>query len=185
MSHTITSHDTMPHDAGIGTHGRSLEEAQRRALLHAMGVDVYVLRGAGPRGASAAADPIVAAESAPAAPPSGDEVDLVVAVSLDAARAVAASRLRNLLPLALGVPAARIRWISADARGALPEPPPARAYLALGADMPRALGANLSTMQQMSATIAAADEPSASLRDGLAKRALWQAFKPLARQLRS
>jgi len=59
-----------------------------------------------------------------------------------------------------------------------------RAYLALGAEMPRALGANLSTMQQMAATIAAADEPRASLRSGLSKRALWQALKPLARQLR-
>jgi hypothetical protein len=35
----------------------------------------------------------------------------------------------------------------------------------------------------MSALIAAADAPSAALSNGLAKRALWQALKPLARRL--
>jgi hypothetical protein len=154
-----------------------LDETQRRALLQAMGIDVYLLRG-GRAGESAHHSAGVEAAVASAA---SNEVDLVVASAADSARDAATQRLRALLPLAIGVPAERIRWIIAGAGGALPEPPAAHAYLALGADMPRALGANLSTMQQMSATIAAADDAAASLGNGLSKRALWQALKPLAR----
>ena len=158
-----------------------LDELQRRELLHAMGIDVYRWRD----GALAEGSTQSASSSAPA-PTQSDAggLALVIACPADHNRDAAAGRLRALLPLALGVPDEHIRWISADPRGALPEPPAARAYLALGREMPRALGANLSTMQQMSALIAAADEPAASLRNGLSKRALWQALKPLARQLR-
>lgn len=160
-----------------------LDESQRRELLHAMGIDVYLLRGA-PVAPATRGAALVDSNAAPAAQSAMGEVELVVACAAAAGRDAAATRLRNLLPLALGLPGERIRWMAADADGTLPEPPPARAYLALGAEMPRALGANLSTMQQMSALIAAADEPAASLRDGLSKRVLWQALKPLARQLR-
>ena len=155
-----------------------LDETQRRALLQAMGIDVYLLRGG--RAGEAAPHDSAGVEAAITSAAS-NEVDLVVASAADSARDAAAQRLRTLLPLAIGVPAERICWITAGAGGALPEPPSAHAYLALGTDMPRALGANLSTMQQMSATIAAADDAAASLRSGLSKRALWQALKPLAR----
>jgi hypothetical protein len=153
-----------------------IDETRRRELLQAMGVDVYLLR-------SSQVGAVVVGEGIEAASvsPEPNDLDLVVASAADAARDPAAQRLRALLPLALGLPAERIRWITAAAGGVLPDPPAARAYLALGADMPRALGANLSTMQQMSVTLAAADEPASSLRDGLSRRALWQALKPLAR----
>jgi hypothetical protein len=36
----------------------------------------------------------------------------------------------------------------------------------------------------MSSVIAVADAPHACLADGLARRALWQALKPIARHLR-
>jgi len=150
-----------------------LDPRQRHEMLAAMGIELYVLRD-------------VAAPHTGVPDSAGAEqaLDVVVASAVDAGGDAAAQRLRSLLPLALGTSAERIRWLLADSGGQLPEPPTARAYLALGHDMPRALGANLSTQQQMAATIAAADEPAASLRDALSKRALWQALKPLARQLR-
>ena len=49
----------------------------------------------------------------------------------------------------------------------------------------RALGVHLSTMQQNATAIAAVGEPAALLRDGAAKRALWQALKSVARRLRA
>ena len=150
-----------------------LASDERQRLLHAMGIDVYVLR-AGPAAADAAGSAAPTGESATA---------LVVACARDEARA--SERLRSLLPHALGLRPDAIAWIEPDARGELPEPPAAGAYLALGADMPRALGAQLSTERQMAALIAAADAPSACLRNGLARRALWQALKPLARRLQN
>ena len=148
-----------------------LAEAQRRAVLATMGIDVYLLRA---RAAPAAAAAIAHADGA----------RLVVACGRAASASPHGASLRRLLPLALGMPAACLHWIEADASGALPEVPDAPAYLALGAEMPRALGAHLSTVQQKSAAIAAADAPAHSLRDGLSRRALWQALKPLARRLR-
>jgi hypothetical protein len=155
-----------------------LAEAQRLQTLAAMGIDVYMLRtrGAGvpALGASAvqAEAPVAGANALPA---------LVVAC----AQGVDAHtpRLRASLPLALGIAAARIAWIEPDDAGALSAPPAAPAYLALGADLARALGEQLSTMQQMSAVIAVADAPRACLGSGLARRALWQALKPIARHL--
>jgi hypothetical protein len=142
-----------------------LDEAQRRQMLASMGIDVYLLR----------------ASIAPAPQTDAGDVDLVVAC---APADPCSGRLRNALPVALGLGAARIRWIEADPAGSLAAPPPARAYLALGADLPRALGEHLSTTQQISSVIAVADVPQACLRDGLAKRALWEALKPIARHLR-
>ena len=162
-----------------------LEAQQRQALLTAMGIDVYLLRGSAHDAAASGAIAVAGSVPEDAAPPH-DGIGLLVACGRagadDAGRT---QRLRALLPLALGVAAQRVRWIEADAAGELDNVLEAPAYLALGAAMPRALGAHLSTMQQMSSTIAAADAPAASLRDGLAKRALWQALKPLARTLRS
>jgi hypothetical protein len=155
-----------------------LEAGQRRSVLAAMGIDVYLLRGGG-----VSATPDVPA--AASAQPRKTETALVVACMQDAGSDPGMMRLRGLLPLALGIDAARICWIEADRGGNLPPPPEAGAYLALGAETPRALGAHLSTKQQMSAVIAAADAPALSLRDGLSRRALWQALKPLARQLRT
>lgn len=153
-----------------------LEERQRNAVLASMGIDVYLLR-------TRAAQLTQAVEPDDAA--AREATRLVVACAQGAGESTHGARLRTLLPLALGIPAARLHWIEADAASELPEPPSAAAYLALGAEMPRALGAHLSTMQQNAATIAAADAPSQSLRDGLSKRALWQALKPLARRLRN
>jgi len=149
-----------------------LDSHERQRFLNAMGIDVYVLRAA-----SAVDAPHDEAQAGTAA------TALVVACARDAAPA--REHLRAVLPRALGLAPEAIAWIEPDASGTLPEPPAAAAYLALGADMPRALGAQLSTERQMAALIAAADAPSVSLRDGLARRALWQALKPLARRLQN
>jgi len=162
-----------------------LEAQQRQALLAAMGIDVYLLRGSALDAAASSATPLADSVPEGAAPPQEGIGLLVACARAGAEDAGRTQRLRALLPLALGVAAPYVRWIEADPAGELGGVPAARAYLALGAAMPRALGAHLSTMQQMSSTIAAADAPAASLRDGLAKRALWQALKPLARTLRS
>ena len=159
-----------------------LAEAQHFDMLAAMGIDVYLLRtrdtaavGDGDRAdATASAASVGAISASPA---------LVVACARGASADAHTGHLRGALPLALGVAAARIVWIEPDAAGVLATAPAANAYLALGADMARALGEQLSTMRQMSAVIAVADAPRACLSNSLARRALWQALKPVARQL--
>ena len=150
-----------------------LAEAQRRDMLAAMGIDVYVLRTH-----TQATAPFATSVAAV-------DADLVVACAHTAAASVYAVRLRELLPHTLGIEPSRIRWIEADAVGAFAAPPSAHAYLLLGAPLLRTLGVHLSTTQQYTAVIAVADEPETSLRNGLAKRALWQALKPVARCLRA
>jgi hypothetical protein len=145
-------------------------DSQRLAMLEAMGVDVYFLRTS------------VDSQTA-LAPAAGAGVDLVVACAAPTAADRHGARLRKLLPHALGLAPDRIGWIEPDAAGELLPPPPARAYLVLGATLTRSLGVHLSTTQQNTAVIAVADEPAVSLRDGLSKRALWQALKPVARRL--
>jgi hypothetical protein len=162
-----------------------LVETQRLQTLAAMGIDVYLLRT---RDAAATSDTPAAAALAPAISAGGAQAEsptLVVACARSADADVHAARLRSALPLALGVAAARIAWIEPDAAGVLALPATAApAYLALGTDLARALGEQLSTMQQMSAVIAVADAPRACLGNGLARRVLWQALKPIARHLR-
>ena len=80
----------------------------------------------------------------------------------------------------LGVPAGRIRWIGAESG----DVPRAAAYLVLGAALAREFGANVPAAQQQAAVIAVADEPAASFAGGVAKRALWQSLKPIARRAR-
>jgi hypothetical protein len=157
-----------------------LAEAQRLQTLAAMGIDVYLLRtrGAAVGEAAAEAGPSL---QAPIAGAKAGSLALVVACAQGGDADT--PRLRAALPLVLGISATRIVWIEPDVAGTLASPPAAPAYLALGADVARALGEQLSTMQQMSAVIAVADAPRACLGNGLARRALWQALKPIARHL--
>jgi hypothetical protein len=139
---------------------------QRQRMLAAMGIDVYELRGA--------------KAAAPAAP------RRAVFVAAHGVRGDARlARLIARLPAALGAAPAQIAWLEADAGGALPPPPGPQAYLVFGAAMARALGAQLSTIEQNACVIAVTAEPR-DLPGGVAgKRALWQALKPLARHLRA
>jgi hypothetical protein len=159
-----------------------LAEAQRLQTLAAMGIDVYLLRAPDAAVANVARGEIAPVSQAAVGGAASAQPALVVACARDVD--AHARRLRASLPLALGIVAGRIVWIEPDATGALPAPPTAPAYLALGADLARVLGEQLSTMQQMSAVIAVADAPNACLGSGLARRALWQALKPIARHLR-
>ena len=138
-----------------------LADDRRHALLSAMGVDVYVLR--------------TAAESVDT---SADW--LVVAATDDTQKSTQCAQLRKTLPSMLGVPVGRIRWIGAESG----DVPRAAAYLVLGAALAREFGANVPAAQQQAAVIAVADEPAASFAGGVAKRALWQSLKPIARRAR-
>ena len=133
-----------------------LAEAQRVSMLRTMGIEVYRLR-------------------AVAAPVPRRAADVVVVATLDAV----SPRLCAQLPRALGVPAERVRWCDIGASA----PDGAAGYVVIGTEAARALGVQLSTMQQNTAIIAATAEPAMLLRDGAAKRALWQILKPLARRL--
>lgn len=108
-----------------------LAEAQRAAMLAAMGIDVYRLRGA-----------------------AAEESSGAVQIFIDAQARVCVSGARDdaafpWLPLALRVPSAAVRYGEAEA-------------------------ANAVTL-----------EDGALPRDAAGKRTLWQALKPLARQLRN
>jgi hypothetical protein len=148
---------------------RMLAEAQRRDMLAAMGIDIYVLR------ATSAAKTEVAAT---------DGEWLVVAASDLVMKSPQCAHLRKSLPTILGMAADRIRWLVADAGNSFDSVPLAHAYLVLGAALARSLGAHLSATQQNTSVIAVADEPSISFVDSMSKRALWQTLKPIARRSR-
>lgn len=166
---------------------RMLAETQRRTVLAAMGIDVYLLRqrdtGTKRKVDREIAEPTAAAQI-PAADAMPAKVALVVACSRSVGDDAPMSRLRATLAFALSIPTPHIVWIETGASGTLASPPVAPAYLALGTELARALGEQLSTMQQKSSVIAVADAPQACLASALAKRALWQALKPIARHLR-
>ncbi|MEO8802665.1 MAG: hypothetical protein ABI304_11490 [Rudaea sp.] len=145
-----------------------LAETQRREILAAMGVDVYVLRGA------KAAAPITVSS----------KIRIAVLCGKDDARHPHATGMRKLLPLALGCEAGCIDWIETEIGAESLELPSAPVCLLLGAGVARAVNVRVPNMQQTTAIVAVADAPQLSLRDALARRALWQALKPIARYLR-
>jgi hypothetical protein len=146
-----------------------LAEAQRLTLLQAIGIDVYRLR--------AAAAPELQRDVVEAT-----AVPIRVLVICPRAERAGLARFAAQLPNALGLPAAQMRWRDAeDATGSLE----ATAYVALGTEAARALGVQLSTMQQNRTVIATTSEPAALLRGAAAKRALWHVLKSVARSVRS
>ena len=143
-----------------------LAEAQRLSVLHAMGIDVYRLRAPDAPASASARD---------------DAADAGATVAVIGKRDAIPARLQAQLPRALGVANERVHWGDVTAAH-LPEN--AAAYVVIGTEGARALGVQLSTMQQNATLIAATAEPAVLLRDGAAKRALWQILKPVARRLR-
>ncbi|HEX7915888.1 hypothetical protein [Rudaea sp.] len=152
-------------------------DAARLHMLEAMGIDVYALR------ARTVATKIAnAADASLATGPASTRLAVVCARSARADARLA--RLFKHLPHTLGVSAGAISWLEADVNGELDDVADAPAYLVLGAAMARALGAQLSTMQQNTATIAVTADPAHLPGIAADKRALWQALKPVARRLR-
>ncbi|HEY8010250.1 MAG TPA: hypothetical protein VIE67_04565 [Rudaea sp.] len=154
-------------------------DAERLRMLMAMGVDVYALRSRTATNA-AAMQSVSASANAPAEVATPPRVVVVCAQGVR--RDARLARLLAQLPQAIGVDA--VDWLDADAHGTLAMPPSAPAYLVLGAAMARALGVQLSTMQQNSSTIAVTADPAQLPGSAADKRALWQALKPLAKRLR-
>jgi hypothetical protein len=143
-----------------------------------MGIDVYALR--------APAQTLRTGSTASTHPgPLPSATQLVVVCAHGVRGAAHLTRLFAQLPQTLGIASAAVAWLEADVHGALAAPPGAPAYLVLGADMARALGVHLSTMQQNTSAIAVTSEPSRLPGSAMEKRALWQVLKPLARQLRA
>lgn len=146
-----------------------LADSQRRDMLAAMGIDVYVLR---------------ATQAERADTPASVADWLIVAATAAAMKSTQCAHLQKWLPGIVGLAPDRVRWIAADAADSFDSVPTAQAYLVLGAALARSLGAHLSATQQHSAVIAVADEPALSFGNAIAKRALWQTLKPIARRAR-
>ena len=163
-------------------------DARRLAMLEAMGVEVLALHtraNASVRTTPAAAllDPTrdESVADASVATDASQTPSLCVVCAHGVRRDARLARLFAQITRALAPVA--IDWLEADIAGALPAPPAAPAYLVLGTAMAPALGAQLSTAQQNAAVIAVSAD-IASLPGGASgKRALWQALKPIARQL--
>jgi hypothetical protein len=138
-----------------------LAEAQRASMLQVMGIDVYRLR----------------VTAAPAAEAARTHAAAIVVIGANAA---VPAHFKLQLPRALGTSAPCVHWCDISAKIA----DDAAGYVAIGTEAARALGAQLSTMQQNRSIIATTAEPPALLCSGAAKRALWQVLKPVARRLR-
>lgn len=152
-------------------------DATRLHLLEAMGIDVYALHMRAPSPA------LAAVREASASPMDRLSSRLAVVCAQGVRTDARLARLFKHLPQAFGISSGAIDWIDADASGALADVADAQAYLVLGAAMARALGVQLSTMQQNTATIAVTAEPAQLPGAAADKRALWQALKPIARRL--
>ena len=144
-----------------------LAEAQRQSTLQAMGIDIYRLR--------------TAPESTPARSREDGALALDAMLAVIGRRGALPATFKAQLPRALGIAAPRVQWYDVSATD-LPET--AAAYVVIGTEAARALGAQLSTMRQNAALIATTAEPADLLRGGAGKRALWQILKPVARRLR-
>lgn len=142
-------------------------EAQRRAMLATMGIDVYVLRSA-----QATAPDVV------------DDMRIAVLCGKDDARHPNAAVLRKALPWALGCASGCIEWIEVSTVAGSMSLPKASVYLLLGAQVARAANEHMENAKSRDIIIAVADAPALSLADALARRALWQSLKPIARCLR-
>ena len=143
------------------------DDARQLEVLAAIGIDVYRLRS--PPAMSAAAQ-------APA---------LVVACAKgDRSRADSARRLTQILR-ALGASDADTAWVEAAPGAPLPAVPDAPAYLMIGSEVARACSAQLPLQRQDDATIVILADIGDIGRGVTARRALWQALKPLARRLRA
>jgi DNA polymerase III psi subunit len=157
-----------------------LVDAEHLRMLDVMGIDVYALRRVDAMQTGFASAPSSIANSA--APMRSR---LIVVSARGTRHDTRLARLLAQLPQIFGVDPAAIGWFEADANGELGEAPAAAAYLVLGAAMARALGAQLSTMQQNTSVIAVTADAAELPGDAGAKRALWHALKPLARCLRA
>jgi hypothetical protein len=154
-------------------------DATRLRTLEAMGIDVYALRV----GKITRPDVVLVEATQNRAAEARAVRRLIVVCAQGVRSDVRLARWFKYLPQTFGIGAGAIEWLEADASGALASAEEAPAYLVLGAAMARALGVQLSTMQQSTATIAVSADP-ARLPGGAAdKRALWQALKPIARRL--
>ncbi len=153
-------------------------DATRLRMLEAMGVDVYALR------ARVADAPAPTAQDREADPQPGQSPRLLLVCARGVRGDARLARLFKHLPQTFGIAAGALDWLEADASGELAGAAEAAAYLVFGAAMARALGVQLSTVQQSTAIIAVTADPARLPGSAADKRALWQAFKPIARRLR-
>jgi hypothetical protein len=153
-------------------------DAQRLRLLEAMGIDVYALRAHDAVPVRAAVSTTNASGEAQA------QTRLAIVCASGVRRDARLARLFAQLPQTVGVAAGAIEWLEADANGELAGAGDVPAYLVLGAAMARALGVQLSTMQQSTVTIAVTADPAQLPGAAADKRALWQTLKPIVRRLR-
>ena len=154
-----------------------LDEERRLNVLAALGIGVYRLRVPDER-QSTPASVDATADSAPAVAPR-----MVIACDRATRQDARTLRQLNQVVRAIGVGNNAIAWVEAAADGSFGALPPVDAYLMLGAAA-RRCAASLSIDRQNAATIAVTPEPADMMRDGAARRALWQVLKPLARRLR-
>jgi hypothetical protein len=148
--------------------------ALRLRQLDALGVMPYRLRSR--QSAANAARAETAGEDA-VAPPLAVRIAVICAQPPgDAAKSIA---------LALGVAESMLHWQS-PREGRLPElDQNAAAFLVLGQALARVLGAELPTAAQQAAPVIVTAAPQEWRGNALAKRLLWQALRPLRRQLRA
>lgn len=146
--------------------------ARRLRQLDAMGIVAYQLRRRTPVALAAQMSDTAAALPEAAA--------VRIAVISDQPR----ERTAGVLAAALGVADTALHWhLPRDGR-LLELDHAANAFLVLGSHLARVLGAELPTTAQQAATIVVTAAPAQWRGDAMAKRLLWQALRPLRRQLR-
>lgn len=145
---------------------------RRRRQLDAMGVVTYRLRQ---RGVAAASAGTAETATAIAAVPN----HLRVAVISDQPRGAAT----RTIAAALGIAETALLWHMPRDGRLVELDLDAAAFLVLGNHLARVLGAELPTAAQQAASIVVTSAPAQWRGDGMAKRLLWQALRPLRRQL--
>lgn len=153
-----------------------LAEAERQQYLHAMNIDVYVLRARVAMGAEAKTDSSVTTI---------DAAHPRLIIVYERADVNMHERQHAQIARSLGVTAAQIEWLDADAAQRECSSSMPQVWLVLGEHLLQVLDQQLSTQQQNALVIAVVPALPHAMLDGARKRALWQALKPLARALRT
>jgi len=162
-----------------------LDEGRRLQVLAAMGVDVYQLRVSDVASRAPLALAAEVQENLVGGFVGAADIGVVAVCARGARTDLKLARLFAQLPRSLGIPASRVTWLEMSSDGALPALPVVPCYLFVGSAIARGCAAQLSLTQQNEAAIAVCAEPHELLAGVTARRALWQAIKPLARRLRA
>ena len=154
-------------------------DPRRLFRLEAMGIAAYALRSSGSSGSAGSERATSSQPPHGVGPQTARSFLAIICAQLPEPRDCEA------LIRALGIETSSVNWLNLEKDALSTLPKDAGAYLVLGPQLARVVGAELPTATQQNTPIVVVDAPSRWRGDAMAKRLCWQALRPLARALRA